>query len=214
MRNAGHHTCFVDFDRVGTIGDVAERLVDLLRELPADPERRIERRLDRLGISIGTSGLTVQLAPRRPGRALTGDEARAAIRDLLALPGEASATGDLTVIAMDEFQDLLTADDRLDGLFRSVIQHQSSTAYVFAGSSAALMRGLFSDRERPFYGQARPLELPPLPEDETYVCATACPHIRSVRDRQSDRRVRRRASAAHDAARPPSLQPPRGPRHR
>jgi len=29
-----------------------------------------------------------------------------------------------------------------------------------------LMRALFSDRERPFYGQARPLELPVLPADE------------------------------------------------
>jgi hypothetical protein len=28
------------------------------------------------------------------------------------------------------------------------------------------MRALFSERERPFYGQARPLELPPLPIDE------------------------------------------------
>jgi hypothetical protein len=28
------------------------------------------------------------------------------------------------------------------------------------------MRALFSDQERPFYGQARPLELPPLPVDE------------------------------------------------
>lgn len=168
MRHAGHHTCFVDLDRVGTISDVADRLVDGLRELPVDPERRIERRLSRLGISIGTAGLTVQLAPRRPGRAITGDEARTAIRDLLALPGELSAAGDLTVVAMDEFQDLLTADDQLDGLFRSVIQHQENTAYVFAGSSTTLMRELFSDRERPFYGQARPLELPALPEDETY----------------------------------------------
>lgn len=168
MHRAGHHTCFVDFDRVGTVSDVAERLIAGLRQLPTDPERRIERCLNRLGVSIGTSGLTVHLAPRRSARALTGDEARAVIRDLLALFGEPGTAGDLTVVAMDEFQDLLTADDRLDGLFRSVIQHQRDIAYVFAGSSATLMRELFSDRERPFYGQARPLELPPLPEDETY----------------------------------------------
>lgn len=168
MRDAGHHTCFVDFDRVGTVSDVADRLIDGLRQLPIDPERRLERRLSRLGISVGTSGLTVQSAPRRPGRALTGDEGRAAIRDLLALPGELSAGGDLIVVAMDEFQDLLTADSELDGLFRSVIQHQVSTTYVFAGSATTLMRELFSSREHPFYGQARPLELPPLPEDETY----------------------------------------------
>jgi hypothetical protein len=60
------------------------------------------------------------------------------------------------------------ADDSLDGLFRSVIQHHgAAAAYVFASSQPSLMRALFSDRERPFYGQERPLELPVLPADET-----------------------------------------------
>ena len=75
--------------------------------------------------------------------------------------------GGLTVVCLDEFQDLLVADDSLDGLFRSVIQHHAGAgAYVFAGSQPSLMRALFSDRERPFYAQARPLELPVLPADE------------------------------------------------
>lgn len=186
MREAGHRTSYVDFDRVGTVADVADRLVDGLRQLPVDPERRIERRLSRLGVSVGTSGLTVQVAPRRPGRRLDADEARSVIRDLLALPGELGADGGLTVVAMDEFQDLLTADDRLDGVFRSVIQHQRAVAYVFAGSSASLMRELFSDRERPFYGQARPLALPPLPEDATFAY---------VRDRLPPHPVRDPAAA-------------------
>lgn len=187
MREAGHRTCYVDLDRVGTVADVADRLVDGLRQLPVDPQRRIERRLSRLGVSVGTGGLTIQVAPRGPGRALGADEARSVVRDLLALPGELGADGGLTVVAMDEFQDLLTADDRLDGVFRSVIQHQVGVGYVFAGSSASLMRELFSDRERPFYGQARPLELPPLPEDETFVY---------VRDRLPRHPQREAAAAA------------------
>ncbi|MGH2894731.1 MAG: hypothetical protein ACRDPM_15925 [Solirubrobacteraceae bacterium] len=70
-------------------------------------------------------------------------------------------------MCLDEFQDLLVADDALDGLVRSVIQHHgTAAAYVFAGSQPSLMRALFSDRERPFYGQARPLDLPALPVDE------------------------------------------------
>jgi hypothetical protein len=174
MREAGHRTAYVDFDRVATVADVADRLVDGLRGLPVDPERRIERRLRRLGISLGPAGLMLQVAPREPARTLGADEARAAVRDLLAIPGELGDDGGLTVVAMDEFQDLLTADDRLDGVLRSVIQHQEHVAHVFAGSSPSLMRELFTDRERPFYGQARPVELPPLPEDETF---------RYVRDR-------------------------------
>jgi hypothetical protein len=75
--------------------------------------------------------------------------------------------GGLTVVCLDEFQDLLVADDALDGLFRSVIQHHGeAAAYVFAGSQPSLMDALFSEHERPFFGQARPLELPPLPVAE------------------------------------------------
>lgn len=70
-------------------------------------------------------------------------------------------------MCLDEFQDLLVAGDALDGLVRSVIQHHSRAAsYVFAGSRPSLMRALFTDQERPFYGQARPLECPALPERE------------------------------------------------
>jgi hypothetical protein len=70
----------------------------------------------------------------------------------------------LTVVCFDEFQDLLVADDSLDGLVRSVVQHHGeAAAYVFAGSQPSLMHALFSEHERPFYGQVRPLELPPLP---------------------------------------------------
>lgn len=167
MRGAGHRACYVDFDRVATLADVVDRLVDGLRQLPSDPEHRLDRRLDRLGIALGPTGLSVALGPRAAPAPLTPDRARAVIRDLLALPGELSRDGELTVVALDEFQDLLTADDRLDGLFRSVLQHHQDVAHIFAGSAPTLMRALFAERERPFYGQARPLDLPGLPEDET-----------------------------------------------
>jgi hypothetical protein len=108
--------------------------------------------------------MSVAPAAARPA----ADEARAALLELLDVPlGLHEADGGLTVVSLDEFQDLLVADDALDGLVRSVIQHHGeAAAYVFAGSQPSLMRLLFSDRERPFYGQARPLQLPMLPLDE------------------------------------------------
>ncbi|MGH2750467.1 MAG: hypothetical protein ACRDJV_15455 [Actinomycetota bacterium] len=79
----------------------------------------------------------------------------------------ADADGALIVVCFDEFQDLLVSDDALDGVVRSVIQHHGeAAAYVFAGSQPSPMRTLFSEQERPFYGQARPLELPPLTVEE------------------------------------------------
>lgn len=168
MRDAGHHACLIDFDRVATVADVTDRIVDGLRGLPGIGAGVLEGRLARLGLTIGPTGVALQVAPRSPRPVLGPDEARAAIRDLLALPAELAEGGDLVVVAMDEFQDLMTADDHLDGLLRSVIQHQGDrVTYLFAGSAPSLMRTLFSDRQRPFFGQARPLDLPPLPADET-----------------------------------------------
>jgi len=85
---------------------------------------------------------------------------------LLELPGEVFRTsGRRSLVVFDEFQALLGADDRLDGLIRSHIQHHRDEAsYIFAGSEPGMMAELFEARERPLYGQARPLRLGPLAE--------------------------------------------------
>lgn len=166
MRAVGHRAVRVDFSKVATISDAATRLAIAYGHLPADPRRRAARWTARLGVSARIGPFGAQVAPRssRPGP----DDARAALLELLDVPlGLAEADAGLTVVCFDEFQDLLVADTQLDGLVRSVIQHHGrAAAYVFAGSQPSLMQALFSDQERPFYGQARPLELPPLPVDE------------------------------------------------
>jgi hypothetical protein len=108
--------------------------------------------------------VSIAAAPPRLG----ADEARTALLQLLEVPKALfDLDQGLTVVCFDEFQDLLVADNDLDGLVRSVIQyHAESAAYVFAGSQPSLMKALFSDYERPFYGQARPLTLPSLPTAE------------------------------------------------
>jgi hypothetical protein len=166
MRAVGHRALRVDLSKVATVGDVAARVAEAFSVLPNDSRRSVRRWAARLGVSAQLAGVKLSLAPGtvRP----PADEARAALLELLDVPLRLhEQDGGLTVVCLDEFQDLLVADDSLDGLFRSVIQHHGgAAAYVFAGSQPSLMRALFSDRERPFYGQARPLELPVLPADE------------------------------------------------
>lgn len=163
MREAGHRAVRVDLSRVATLSDVATRLARAYAELPVDPGRSVRRWAARLEVraSVAGMGLGVGMpAPRPPA-----DEARAALLELLDVPRTVHATdSELTVVCFDEFQEILVADDAVDGLIRSVIQHHGkAAAYVFAGSQSSLMHALFSEHERPFYGQARPLELPPLP---------------------------------------------------
>lgn len=166
MRGVGHRAVRVDFSKVSTVGDVAVRLAHAYRELPAEPGRIVKRWASRLGVTAAVAGVGFTVAPQAPR--LAADEARAALLQLLDVPRVLfERDGELTVVCFDEFQDLLVADDDLDGLFRSVIQHHGkAAAYVFAGSQPSLMRALFSEYERPFYGQARPLELTTLPLDE------------------------------------------------
>jgi hypothetical protein len=165
MRSAGHRAVRVDLAKVAGVDDAAARVAEAFRVLPFDPRRTVGRWAARLGVSV--AGLTVQ--PASPIRREGPDEARRALLELLDVPRALhESDGELTVVCLDEFQDLLVADNALDGLIRSVIQHHGqAAAYVYAGSQPSLMRALFSDRERPFYGQARPLELPVLPPGET-----------------------------------------------
>lgn len=166
MRNVGQRAVRVDFSKVSTVGDVAVRLAHAYSDLPAEPSRIVSRWAVRLGVTAAVAGVGFTVAPSAPR--LAADEARAALLQLLDVPRALfERDGELTVICFDEFQDLLVADNDLDGLFRSVIQHHGqAAAYVFAGSQPSLMRALFSEYERPFYGQARPLELSTLPLDE------------------------------------------------
>jgi len=163
MREAGHRAVRVDFSRVATIGDVAARVAAAYGELPTDPGRSVRRWAARLevGASLGGIGLRAAARPSQPA----ADEARAALLQLLDVPRALhDVDAGLTVVCFDEFQDILVADEAIDGLMRSVIQHHgNAVAYVFAGSQPSLMHALFSEHERPFYGQARPLELPNLP---------------------------------------------------
>ena len=96
-----------------------------------------------------------------------GDAGERELLDLLDLPLKLHGrSGERLAIAFDEFQVVLSSGEGLDGLIRSVIQHHGDAAtYVFAGSHPGMMRELFADKRRPFYGQAAPLELGPLPDE-------------------------------------------------
>ena len=166
MRAVGHRAVLVVFSKVATVADAAARVAVAFAPLPSDPRRTLRRWAAQLGVQLGTTGVGVTLLPA--AARMTADDARAALLELLDLPRALhEADGEVTVVCLDEFQDLLVADDRLDGLVRSVIQHHDdAAAYVYAGSRPSLMRALFAERERPLYGQARPLDVPPLPTTE------------------------------------------------
>lgn len=161
---AGMNYVEVDFYGVLSEIEVAERLEDGYASLRSTAGRLAKAAIRTLrpGLSVGAGPVRTESRPgleHQTSRLLTG---------LLDLPLRLfDRTGTRTLVAFDEFQALLAVGPGIDGLFRSRIQrHGDAASYVFAGSHPGLMEQLFGSRERPFYGQARPLELEPLPDAE------------------------------------------------
>lgn len=161
----GWATALVDLEGVLSLSSTVvriERAYD--RSLKGAVRRTVDAlfRSWKVGLSLGAGGFTasIQSNPRI--------DVESVLLRLLDLPAKVyERTGSRSLIAFDEFQDLLRVDGA-DGMLRSVIQHQSGVAsYVFAGSAPTLMERLFEDPSRPLLEHAVPVELAPLPDDLT-----------------------------------------------
>jgi hypothetical protein len=170
LRGAGWRTVHVDMYGVTSLAEVCVRIASSYSRLR---DTRLRAHLDslgsRLGLSLTPAGPGITLGPRQ--RVPSAEATQTAAAELLDLPLTLHERDDIpTLVVFDEFQDLLSAGPGLDGLLRSHVQyHGDAAVYIYAGSQPSLMRKLFSDRERPLYGQAEPLELGPLPVDEVLV---------------------------------------------
>lgn len=151
----------VDLEGVLTIDDVARRMHDAYRQLPATVLGRALRRavdgLASIGFSVNRGGVGLQ--PRR------ADEATPVLERLLDLPHEAAEKiGTRVLVVLDEFQAIGPVANA-DAILRSRIQHQRDrVSYLFAGSEQSVLRTIFSDRARPLFGQAEQIALGPLPD--------------------------------------------------
>ncbi|HJR38509.1 MAG TPA: hypothetical protein VJ819_09015 [Nocardioidaceae bacterium] len=170
LQGAGWRTVHVDMYGVTSLAEVCVRIASSYSRLR---DNRLKAHLDalgaRLGMSLTPAGPGITFGPRQ--QVPTPEATQTAAAELLDLPLTLFEKDKIpTLVVFDEFQDLLSAGASLDGLLRSHVQyHGDAAVYIYAGSQPSLMRKLFSDRERPLYGQAEPLELGPLPADEVLV---------------------------------------------
>jgi AAA+ ATPase superfamily predicted ATPase len=154
-------------DLYGVIGaaDVVARLERALRiaKLPRGQARWLDGRLRTLTRSahmhVGPLTVTRSNATGPPGRSEPG-----ALEDRFAIFAELQERVRAPlIVVLDEFQAVLAGAGEVDAAIRSEIQHHDHVGYIFAGSHVGMMRELFADRSRPFYAQAAPLTLGPLP---------------------------------------------------
>jgi uncharacterized protein len=156
----GMSTVYVDFYRAVTPAEVSRRIEEAYLSDLAGPARRAvaavsQRWRGKLVVAPGGVGAEVEPVTLSEQQRLS---------DMLDLPKRVfEKSGVRTLVIFDEFQDLLRTDSRVDGLLRSKIQfHRDEASYIFAGSEPGMLEGLFADRERPLFEQARPIHLGPL----------------------------------------------------
>lgn len=162
VERIGMHTVYVNFYGLLSVHEAADRIEDAYRRSLQGAVRNHAVGLIRTfrpSAKIPKTGISIEPALETEiGRRLGW---------LLDLPVKLmKKTGNPTLVVFDEFQDILGTKPPLDGLIRSKLeQHESEASYIFAGSHPGMMSRLFSDRSRPFYGQARAVRLDPLPAD-------------------------------------------------
>ncbi len=158
---AGIGAVLVDLYGVRTAGQMAAQIERAYEALPAGSLRKaltgLQRRGAQVGVQTPLAGASLSIG--------AGEAGERALLDALDLPLKLHERADRPMLVVfDEFQVVLEAG--MDALIRSVIQHHGAgVTYVFSGSHPGMMRSLFADRRRPFYGQAAPLELGRLPRE-------------------------------------------------
>lgn len=163
VEKIGMHTVYVNFYGLLSVQEAADRIEDAYRRSLHGKARNLAVGLIRTfrpSAKIPKTGISVEpTLETEIGRRLGW---------LLDLPVKLmESTGMPTLVIFDEFQDVLATKPPLDGLIRSKLeQHESEASYIFAGSHPGMMKRLFADRSRPFYGQARAVHLGPLPADD------------------------------------------------
>jgi uncharacterized protein len=124
---------------------------------------------------LARRGGGVQLPAGFGGAQIGPEDAERRLLDALDLPGQLAAAGPV-VVCYDEFQEVLRAGgaerDRrgrprpggLDAVIRTVTQrHGDAVGYLFCGSLPSLLGELFEHPDSPFYRQADPVALDPMP---------------------------------------------------
>jgi hypothetical protein len=151
-------SAYVDFSRLLSVEDAAARIKQAYEEgLDGALKRTWRSWAEQADVQVKAG--PVSMVQRRSGR-----EPIEELHALLDFPLRLyEAHGKRSLIVLDEFQDLLTADPNLDGVLRSHLQHHARAAsYVFAGSHGGMLAALFADRRRPLFEQARTVRVGPL----------------------------------------------------
>lgn len=90
----------------------------------------------------------------------------ALIEDALALLEKVSTPDKKLIVVLDEFQELLEIEKRVDKKLRAIMQEQKNLNYIFLGSQESMMTDIFEKVKSPFYHFGQLMHLDKIPYDD------------------------------------------------
>lgn len=156
---------YIDFNKVNSVSELADRLVSSTTE-------RVYSTIEK-----GFSDIRELLFSLRPTFTPTEEgglsislkvvENEKDIEKMLEYPQKLAEKKNINiVIAMDEFQRISTLDgDKLERLFRSIIQEQDRVTYIFSGSQVNMLKEMFERGDRPFFKSTKIMKLSRIPKE-------------------------------------------------
>lgn len=198
-------TAYVDLFRAQTKERLAGQLADAIYSGLVAPFDRVRHRLAdafqslplRPKLTIGQDG-----SPSFEFSAGASEfDVNHTIESLLEMPSRiATERKRRVLLALDEFQEVVTIDPDLPALMRSIFQFQTDVAHVYLGSRQHLMLRVFSDRNEPFYRSARPVTLRPIRSEEfaAFIRAGCAKTEQPIADEAIDRILAVTGAHPHD----------------
>jgi len=162
VKQSGRKSITVNLQQVTSVADLSAKL---LREFfKVHPIQRLKHAITHFRIipTITTNELTGTLdVSFQPGV-----DASMLLEDVMALIESSQTEDDRLVVVLDEFQDILELDSRLDKKLRAIMQEQKHINYILLGSQESMMTDIFEKKKSPFYHFGQLMRLGKLPRED------------------------------------------------
>ena len=162
VKQSGRKSITINLQQVTSVSDLSAKL---LREFfKVHPMERIRHLIANFRIipTISTNPITgsmdVSFQP--------GVNASILLEDVMDLIEKAHTEQDRIIVVLDEFQEILDLDSKLDKQLRSIMQEQKHINYILLGSQESMMTEIFERKKSPFYHFGEMMRLGKLPRED------------------------------------------------
>lgn len=147
VKNIQRPTIWIDLQMVTSVDDFASQLLKgIFKIYPFEKIKfaiRNFRIVPTLSVNPMTNNVEVAFQPHIDGFIK--------LEDVLNLIETFGKNSPKPIVVVDEFQEIMSIEKKLDKKLRSVIQLHKNCNYVFMGSSETMMREIFERKKSPFY---------------------------------------------------------------